>query len=325
MDENFVGYLLNALDDDDRRAVERTLAADPAARHRLNLLRRALEPLAADAAPPAPPADLWLRTMTRIERQAPPLRLAPRPVSSLASGRAWWRRADVLVAATILLALLSLVPSGLVALQRHRDRLLCQDNLRVFHQALMRYCDTHGDSLPKVEEAPPRNFAGVFVPMLYEAGLLDPKTLGAECSRRPAGLSPVRVEELAQLPPEEQRRCARLLAGGYAYVLGYCDEAGRLHGIRRDPDSGRLPIMADAPPFPAQTVGLPAGNSLNHGGTGQNVLYLGGQVSFCTQRNVGVGGDDIYLNKHNQVAAGVNRWDTVLGASAAQPLPASGE
>ena len=72
-------------------------------------------------------------------------------------------------------------------------------------------------------------------------------------------------------------------------------------------------------PFEPPSVGRPLGNSLNHGGTGQNVLYFGGNVTFATHRHVGVDGDDIYLNKRNRVAAGVNRWDTVLGASAAHP------
>src|SRR5205823_3219026 len=79
---------------------------------------------------------------------------------------------DVLVAATILLALLSLVPAGIVSIQRQRDRLACQENLRVFHQAIMNYCDSHGGNLPKVEAQPPHDFAGSFVPMLQDAGVL---------------------------------------------------------------------------------------------------------------------------------------------------------
>src|SRR5262249_44067208 len=157
MDQNLIGYLLNALDDDTRLRVERVLASDAAARERLELLRRALEPLAADAEVPEPPGDLVARTLAHIDRTraaAAILRLPERPTGAT---RVWWRRADVLVAATILLGLVSLIPSGLVSLQHARDRIQCQDNLRAFHQALMRYCDTHGDNLPKVEAAPPAN------------------------------------------------------------------------------------------------------------------------------------------------------------------------
>ena len=60
-------------------------------------------------------------------------------------------------------------------------------------------------------------------------------------------------------------------------------------------------------------------NSPNHGGVGQNVLYLNGRVRFCTNRTVGVDGDDIYLNKEKQPEAGIDRWDSVLGASGFHP------
>jgi hypothetical protein len=79
-------------------------------------------------------------------------------------------------------------------------------------------------------------------------------------------------------------------------------------------DSGDLfPILADRPsldPFAA---------SPNHYGSGQNVLYIGGDVRWCTQRTVGVDLDDIYLSKRGLVEAGENRTDTVLGPSEATP------
>ena len=59
------------------------------------------------------------------------------------------------------------------------------------------------------------------------------------------------------------------------------------------------------------------GNSLNHGGRGQNVLFHDGHVEFCVSRLVG--GDDIYLNRDMKVAAGVGCSDAVLGSSAPRP------
>src|SRR5262249_26854738 len=55
MDDNLVGYLLDALDAESRRAVDDYLHTDPEARRRLDHLRRLLEPLEADGEPPAPP------------------------------------------------------------------------------------------------------------------------------------------------------------------------------------------------------------------------------------------------------------------------------
>ena len=61
------------------------------------------------------------------------------------------------------------------------------------------------------------------------------------------------------------------------------------------------------------------GNSANHGGTGQNVLFLDGSVRFCPTRTVGLSGDDIYLNRVGRQAAGLDAADTVLGSSASSP------
>jgi hypothetical protein len=75
-----------------------------------------------------------------------------------------------------------------------------------------------------------------------------------------------------------------------------------------------LPILADRPP-----QGGGPGNSPNHGGCGQNILLVNGQVRYITTRAAGIDGDDIYTNRRNQVGAGLDRWDTVLGSSADRP------
>src|SRR5207248_5504900 len=100
------------------------------------------------------------------------------------------------------------------------------------------------------------------------------------------------------------------LSGQYAYCLGY-EQTGRLNGLRRSSDEF-LPIMADC-------AGR-ADNSDNHGGRGQNVLYVGGQVRWCVRPTVGVNNDHVYVSYNNRVEAGVRRSDTVLGASGARPF-----
>src|SRR5262245_41376133 len=109
MDENLVGYLLNALDPEAHRRVEEQLSADAAARERLALLRRALQPLAADRDPPEPPPGLRVRTLALVAEHAcrKPAEPPRAPALRTAGGRAtWWRRADVLVAAGLLLTAL---------------------------------------------------------------------------------------------------------------------------------------------------------------------------------------------------------------------------
>src|SRR6516165_3161 len=66
MEENLVGYLLDALDSDARQETEEYLLKDPEARGRLETLRQALEPLEADRESDDPPPDLWVRTLARV-------------------------------------------------------------------------------------------------------------------------------------------------------------------------------------------------------------------------------------------------------------------
>ena len=82
MDETLIGYLLDALDRDARRAVEAHLRLHPEARARLADLVRMLGPLAADAEDPEPPPGLADRTLAHIDRMQPRLRLPAAPPPS---------------------------------------------------------------------------------------------------------------------------------------------------------------------------------------------------------------------------------------------------
>lgn len=326
MDDLFIGYLLDALDERDRRQVETYLAQHPETREKLRHLRQALEPLAADKDAFAPPPLLAERTLARIaehvcapERHGGALPQAPALTpASLAPPRSWWRRADVLVAACLLVAVVGL---SLMALARMRGpssaALLveCKNNLRQFYSALQGYRDQHG-RLPDIsQEEEPRKVAGIVVPMLQDAG-----TLPASVSIRCPGIgSPLPCQttlaSLRQMSGEDFAQESPCLSMCYAYSLGYRDEANRYHGPGDLPKGSwsQTPIMADRPP-----PGGILSNSVNHGGTGQNVLFADGTVKFLPQRIFGAG-DDIFLNRDGNIAAGKDAGDIVLGASAARP------
>src|SRR5262245_20423350 len=191
MEENLVGYILESLDPETHRRVEAELRTNAQVRNRLDLLRRALEPLAADAADVPPPPDLWVRTLARIARDrcrppGPPdgdvsgspfrnLPRAPRPAWSEwlgSAGTLAWRRADVLVAALLLVVVGGLAVTWLGGAWRDEQVYACQNNLRMFHQALCSYSDQHDGEFPRVGSEPPRNVAGIFVPLLRDAGCL---------------------------------------------------------------------------------------------------------------------------------------------------------
>lgn len=325
MDENLVGYLLKALDAETQHEVEASLRKSPEVRSRLQLLERSLEPLAADREVPEPGAGLVLSTLARIAEfqcrklpdAPPPPRSQPVPIS-----RPWMRRADMLVAALLLIVLGGIGTPYLLHLWRdYHGRAECQNNMMLIWHGLQSYCVEHEGNYPAIEADGPRGVAGIFVPMLKDSGMLSPEYLVA-CpaqERRPPQRRSVReMEKLYETNLEAFRSEARQLAGGYAYTLGYRDALG-YHGLNsKSVEFGNLkllPIIAD------RLEKLSQLNSANHGGIGQNVLYLDGHVEWRSSRNAGIEGDDIFVNWDNQVLAGKSRVDSVLGSGDASPGP----
>ena len=71
MQAELLGYLLNALEEEETRCVEEMLAASEVAREQLELLRFALLPLGSNERHDDPPRDLATRTcqLVREKRQ----------------------------------------------------------------------------------------------------------------------------------------------------------------------------------------------------------------------------------------------------------------
>jgi hypothetical protein len=315
MDENLVGYLLNALDPDTQREVGAYLKDNPEVQRRLDLLRQSLEPLAVDREEIAPPAGLVLRTLAGVAEyqcrrlpEAPTLPLTP-PVRT---ARRWWGRADVLVAAGLLLAIAGLAPPVVDhARQKHQIE-KCANNLRGFHDALQDYSTRKG-SFPNVANEPwPHNVAGMMVPLVQDA---TGTALNVRCpgNGKPHSPSWTAAEIRAMDHQQFLDDVAGKLLGCYAYSLGYRDDAGRYRALRPTAH-GRLPIMADGPPEDRGD-----GNSPNHRGKGQNVLFADGQVQFLDEPRVY--GHDLYRNDNGEVQAGLHPRDIVLGASNDRPNP----
>jgi hypothetical protein len=317
-DEVLLGYLLDALDRDERRAVEAHLRAHPEARARLAALRQLISPLDADGEPPEPPPGLAESALAGVADLCARLPDAPPPSPRQAGGpvRRGVRAADLVTAALVLLLAGGLFLTWLARQRRDYQILACQNNLHRLWTALQAYADEHpenGGAFPRVEARPPHNFAGVFVPILADAGALGPDAATAcpAVGGKPAPpCSLDALDALARDRPDAYRARTRELGGDYAYTLGYCDH-GELFGLSRA-CGGLSPILADRP-------GDAGGNSPNHGGGGQNVLCIGGHVRWCVNPDVGVDRDDIYLNLKFRVLAGEHEFDTVLGPSEASP------
>lgn len=328
MNENLVGYLLNSLDEETHRQVEDHLRTNAEARHKLEQLRRVVEPLAVDVEPEEPPSGLWIRTLAHIaEDRCRRLPASPRPVTvtSGATSRAWWRRADLLVAASILVLAVGVSIPWLLKLRHDNQVTACANNLREVHKALVGYSALHNNQFPQVESQPPRNIAGIYVPALRDAKLwTDSISVGcpANGSRPPSTKTMAELESLFHNDPQGFTELAKDLGGCYAYSLGYRqpNAAGQTdhQGLRSD-SGDWAPIMADGPPFKVGNYNGGPGNSTNHGGKGQNVLHVGGHVTWRTDRTIGE--DDLYLNHEKKVGAGNGIKDVVLGASWASPYP----
>ena len=318
LDDNLVGYLLGVLDEPARRETEAQLLTNPEARRKLDLLRRALAPLESSRDDAEPSAGLAERTLAFVARhheaKLPP---APSIPVGQAGARGWWRRADVLAASVLLFILLG-VAAGWLMNSRHRaDIIACQDNMRRLHAALMQYADQREDGLfPRVEAQGPRAFAGIFIPVLADAGLLtgDVSITCPASDKRTPPPEPGQLRRLEEWFLNDRPRFEKAvadLAGSYAYALGYRDRAG-LHGLHRGEGMDRMPILADCSPY-MNTGADGGGNSCEHAGKGQNVLSVDGAVRFITSRFVA--GDDIYLNDDRLISFGVHDRDSVLADS----------
>jgi prepilin-type processing-associated H-X9-DG protein len=314
MDENLVGYLLDCLDEAGNRQVEAYLLLHPEARQKLARLKQAISPLAVDRDEIAPPPGLAARTVARIgEQVGGELPRAPRePVAAMPIGRSWWRRADVLVTASLLVFVLGIASPLAYRWRERQATVACQDNLRQFHAALTTYRDQQG-AYPDVTREGPRGVAGVVVPMLSDAGVL-PQTFTVRCPAVGAHLGcTITLASLRKMSDEEFQAQAPTFALCYAFNLGYHDAAGVYHTPWQLPGA-ITPVLADSAPVDGSIS-----NSSNHGGGGQNVLFLDGHCRFVTQRIIGDPPDDIFLNRINRVASGLGEHDTVLGNSPSRP------
>jgi prepilin-type processing-associated H-X9-DG protein len=316
MDDNLVGYLLKNLDPATHDRVESELRSDPELRQRLELVRQALAPLEEDREiQPSP--DLAIKTLAFVaEHCCRELPRAPQPPTrSAPASTPRWRRADVAVAAGLLLAVVTL-GFPMITRWRHQSGITeCKNNLKQYYLAVSTYRDVHKAPPNINDKEPPRNVAGMIAPTLNEARILTdasiccPATKGfVACTTTLANISSMTNDEFKQAAPN--------LLPCYAYSLGYRDEQGVYHcamEAQHEIASAQVPLMADRGP----TSGT--GNSINHGGYGQNVLFQDGHVEFVVSRNVGIDGSDIYLNREKKVAAGFGSKDVVLGPSASQP------
>jgi hypothetical protein len=320
MDERLFDYLMGHLDPAVATLLEAEMAARPELAAQLDSLRRALGPLA-EVNVPDPPPDLALSTLALVaEHNCKPLPSAPRrpfrPASDPDRRPGRWR--DWIVAASVCVIVGGLLTAGVSRAWGQYNIRACQQNLASLWASLAQYGQQHRGALPTVQDVPgPQGVAAAYVPLLFQAGVVGEGPLNVGCPARgrktaePCTLPP--LEQLFQEDPQGFRQRVRDLAGDYAYTLGYRDN-GTLCGPRLDAGT-EVPLLADGPSASGE------GNSPNHGGRGQNVLFIGGHVRWLASPVVGPQLDDIYLNRARQIRAGLDACDFVLGCGDAVTGP----
>ena len=291
--------------------LELRIADDPEAARTLDRLRRRLDLLLDDGLDDLePPRGLASRTLARVAA-APPRR----NLLEFAPVRVPFRWTDVAVAAGIFAAgVLTLLP----AFQRGKaqvEQAACTYNLQQLGYALRLYSNAHG-AYPYVKADDPSPRAGAFAVLLHDVGLLDkPEDLDCPANgtrRMPAALPHYRdlcraESQAAGCPP-----CLHHI--DYAYSLGYEHGPGRpgpAPAERSGVPQHTIPLLADRPADDAHGRILP-GNSLNHAGHGQNVLFGDGHVSWHPDRRLNPLDADMYANDRHTTGPGLSPHDAVL-------------
>jgi hypothetical protein len=320
MDQDLLGYLLHTLDPQDHAQVEAYLRTHPEAQTRLEALAHGLEPLGWDRGVEAP-AGLADRTLAFVAAKA------PHGPDAARQPRAPWvptrSLVDLAVGGLCLLIILGLGAVWLANITGWRSNrepnpvkmTECRENLRKLYVPLRTYAELHQGRFPNVAgNDAPRNVAAGVYPTLAEGRLLTPDyaiVCPATCGNDPCPRTP----DFATMDQAAFKEWAQTMSNSYAYSLGY-RSAGQIvnHKLGEDKAASLLPLMADNPPS-----NVTHGNSVNHGGAGQHVLYADGHVVFATTRQVGYNSDDIYLNRNGHVAAGLDWTDACLASGWVRP------
>jgi len=307
-DPKLLDLHLGQLSEQERAAFEERIKSDAglaSQNEALATMFQALNSMRAEE--PMLPAGVTERIAARVAAAGPPPRVvhpARRSTAELAEladpGVIRMRsfREIAAVAAIIVLAVGFGVPS-MLHMRERGQRWLCQQNLIDIGRGMQSYAMAHNNSLP---------FAGWNTN--YSWRPTDDPGLRVLPNRRHAytlprlGYVPVRVfvcPSARDVPmPEAQVRNHDDFLESRNVSYAYQNMAGVRPSVEDNPE---LPIFGDDNPlfdngWPLfETLGLsdPAqANSRAHGGAGQSILTLDGNVKWFTKPNVGVNNDNIW-------------------------------
>jgi hypothetical protein len=332
-----LGYLLDALEPDERELVDDQLGRDPALQEELRLLRSGLELLGDEELHCEPPPGLAMRTCEFVARQSEVTshdEMANHKEAAIARdllpvSRSSWEKkgvheplsprgrharfVDLAVAVAICIVGVALVFPMIHATRVNAQVAACANKLREIGVALIRYSDRHNGSFPQVAESGNLAASGVYAPILIDGGYLtDPRTVICPASTMADDVK-FRIPTLDELRTAQGKDLAELqrcMGGSYGYALGY-RENGKYKATRN--------LYRDSFALASDVPAEDCSPSPNHGRGGYNVLLEDGHIVFLRTSRLEGSNDDIFTNDLGLVAAGCHVNDAVVVRSDVAP------
>ena len=334
-----MGYLLDALPDDEIRLVEDNLASNSHLRVRLQYLRELLFPLAADNTIFEPPDGLSDRVLGALESHVSLEAVwndAPSAVTSSVSvherakdqvrpGRAW---ADLFVGLTAAIVGLCILSPAILRSREGARASQCAGRLQELGQMIRDYAFFRPEHVvPEVESDGPLAFAGIYAIRLGDANLLDDRsklwcpdnTPANQLSFAFVGSRGPTIQELVEMPTSRRNIWQRVAGGSYSYNLGIMINSQ--HATPRMQSRPNFAILADAP---LRTSGEQKAWTV-HLGTASNILYEDGHTQLVRFDKPLDLVDHPYWNHNGKNRAGIDVNDSVLGGSGRNPLDSNAE
>jgi hypothetical protein len=350
MQHDLLGYVLDALEPDERGAVEARIERDPLLQEQLVRLRSAVR-LLEDVPSFEPPSGLAARTCAAVLQASETAPLVGNALSGVPSdgahrirgnaadrngteavpynrsvgrkprrepltlpGRAW-KAADMVVAVGVCVAAFALIFPLIHASRAHSQVATCANKLREIGLALTGYSERHNGLFPEVAERGNLSAAGVYAPTLVESGFLGDSRIvicpGSPLADLPGFRIP-KLDEVREATPERLQELRAAMGGSYGYAIGY-RENGRYKPTRNRYRDG-FALAADVPDDDLAT-------SPNHGRCGCNTLLEDGHVIYLCTSHLDGSNDDIFRNDLGLVAPGCHVNDSVVARSDVSPSP----
>lgn len=310
---DILDYAFGQLDGPARAEFESRLATDRDASRTVEHLTRSLHTLLDDGLTYDPPTGLARRTALLVAETAN----RKRSILDFVPVVVPFRAADVAVAAGIFVAgLLTLLP----AVSKSREKMDiagCTYNLQQLGRALWQYGSRHNHYPfgPEHNSAAP---TGSFVSMLNDSGLLqdsDIRSLDCPCAgkhRERTRRSLPDFTTACKLAEQNPELATEAVRTDYAYNVGHYESSKMRQVVPVKAHlAAMVPLLADQPEH-VNFRSLAPGNSPNHAGRGQNVLYTDLHVGWHNSRRLGPRDPDMYLNDEQQLAPGMDDDDNVL-------------